>query len=108
MLPVADTARCGTMPRAYSCLKGCSARPTPMPDGGFVPVRLVGEQHLREDLGSIPPFADCARLTTPPTWVLRGHRLDGPTPVDSDERAAGGALSAKALTLSGRAVRIEI
>jgi hypothetical protein len=25
-------------------------------DGRVVPVRLVGEQHVREDLGSIPPL----------------------------------------------------
>lgn len=33
-------------------------------DGRTVPVRLVGEQHVREDLGSIPSFADWARLIT--------------------------------------------
>lgn len=45
-------------------------------DGRIVPVRLIGEQHVREDLGSIPSFADWARLITPQTWMLRGHRLD--------------------------------
>ena len=34
-------------------------------DGRIVPVRLIGEQHVREDLGSIPSFADWARLITP-------------------------------------------
>src|SRR3990167_1599890 len=29
-------------------------------DGRTVPVRLVGEQHVREDLGFIPSFADWA------------------------------------------------
>ena len=43
-------------------------------DGRTVPVRLIGEQHVREDLGSIPSFADWARLITPQAWMLRGHR----------------------------------
>lgn len=46
-------------------------------DGRTVPVRLIGEQHVREDLGSIPSFADWARLITPQAWMLRGHPLDG-------------------------------
>ena len=45
-------------------------------DGRVVPVRLVGEQHVREDLGSIPSFADWARLITPQAWMLRGNPLD--------------------------------
>ena len=56
------TARCGTLVNA---------------DGRVVPVRLVGEQHVREDLGSIPSFADWARLITPQAWMLRGNPLDG-------------------------------
>lgn len=34
-------------------------------DGRIVPVRLVGAQHVREDLWSIPLFADWARLIAP-------------------------------------------
>jgi hypothetical protein len=34
-------------------------------DSRVVPVRLVGEQHVREDLGTIPSFADWGRLITP-------------------------------------------
>jgi hypothetical protein len=40
-------------------------------DGRIVPVRLIGEQHVREDLGSIPSFADWARLIAPRAWMLR-------------------------------------
>lgn len=47
-------------------------------DGRIVPVRLVGEQHVREDLGSVPSFADWARLITPQAWMLRGNGLDEP------------------------------
>ncbi|RVT38011.1 DUF6915 family protein [Sphingobium algorifonticola] len=60
-------------------------------DGRSVPVRLVGEQHVREDLGSIPSFADWARLITPQAWMLRGHRLDESVELSGD-RAAGGEV----------------
>lgn len=45
-------------------------------DGRTVSVRLVGEQHVREDLGFIPSFADWARLIAPEAWMLRGNPLD--------------------------------
>ena len=43
--------------------------------GRVVPVRLIGEQHVREDLGFIPGFADWVRCIRPRT-------LDGPRPSD--------------------------
>ena len=43
--------------------------------GRVVPVRLVGEQHLLEDLGTIPSFADWARLIEPRPWMMRGQAL---------------------------------
>ena len=42
-------------------------------DGREVPVRLIGEQHVMEDLGTIPSFADWARLIEPQTWMMRGQ-----------------------------------
>lgn len=45
--------------------------------GRIVPVRLVGEQHLREDFGGfIPCFADWARHVKPASWMMRAQRLD--------------------------------
>ena len=41
--------------------------------GRVVPVRLIGEQHVLEDLGTIPSFADWARLIEPIPWMLRGQ-----------------------------------
>ena len=41
--------------------------------GRVVPVRLIGEQHVLEDLGTIPSFADWARLIEPRPWMLRGQ-----------------------------------
>ena len=42
-------------------------------DGRVVPVRLIGESHVTEDLGHIPSFADWARLITPAAWIMRGN-----------------------------------
>ena len=47
-------------------------------DGKVVPVRLIGEQHVTEDLGFIPSFADWGRLIQPQTWMLKGRQLDQP------------------------------
>lgn len=41
--------------------------------GREVPVRLIGEQHVMEDLGTIPSFVDWARLIEPQTWMMRGQ-----------------------------------
>lgn len=44
--------------------------------GRVVPVRLVGEQHVREDLGFIPTFEAWARHIAPQPWMGRTPRLD--------------------------------
>jgi hypothetical protein len=48
-------------------------------DGRVIPVRLVGEQHVTDDLGRIPSFADWARLIQPAPWILRGNPIDAPS-----------------------------
>ena len=58
-------------------------------DGRTVPVRLIGEQHVREDLGSIPSFADWARLIMPHAWMLRGHPLDRAEAMTGDGHGPG-------------------
>ena len=48
--------------------------------GRVVPVRLIGEQHVREDLGFIPSFADWVRCirpeTRPDAHAAARHRRD--------------------------------
>ncbi len=39
--------------------------------GRIVPVRLIGEQHVLEDLGRIPSFADWVRAIRPKPWMGR-------------------------------------
>ena len=77
-------------------------------DGRTVPVRLVGEQHVREDLGSIPSFADWARLITPQAWMLRGNPLDGAEGVTIDMPVPGNAVASSSVSPAGGAVRTEI
>src|ERR1700704_5551147 len=43
--------------------------------GRVVPVRLIGEQHVREDLGFIPSFADWARCIRPEPWMGRAQPI---------------------------------
>ncbi len=45
-------------------------------DGRAVPVRLIGEDHVREDLGHIPSFTDWARAIAPQRWMMVGTRLE--------------------------------
>jgi len=44
--------------------------------GRVVPVRLIGEQHVKEDLGFIPSFVDWVRCIRPEPWMGRAARLD--------------------------------
>lgn len=41
-------------------------------DGKPIPVRLIAEQHILEDLGRIPSFADWVRCIRPEPWMARG------------------------------------
>ncbi|MFA7440852.1 MAG: hypothetical protein WCZ66_07750 [Sphingomonadaceae bacterium] len=43
--------------------------------GRVVPVRLIGEQHILEDLGFIPSFADWVRCIRPERWMSRAQPL---------------------------------
>ena len=49
-------------------------------DGKPVPVRIIGEQHVREDLGHIPSFADWARAIHPEPWMNRPQKLSTELP----------------------------
>ena len=43
--------------------------------GREVPVRLVGEQHVIEDLGFIPSFADWVRCIRPEPWMGKAQPI---------------------------------
>ena len=43
--------------------------------GRVVPVRLIGEQHVTEDLGFIPAFADWVRNIRPQPWMGRAQPI---------------------------------
>lgn len=44
--------------------------------GRVIPTRWVGEQHVTEDLGFIPSFADWARAIQPAPWMGRTRKID--------------------------------
>ena len=43
-------------------------------DGRVIPVRHIGEQHVREDLGRIPSFQDWISEMATPRWMY-GQRM---------------------------------
>ena len=43
--------------------------------GRVIPTRWVGEQHVIEDLGHIPSFADWVRCIRPEPWMSRTQRI---------------------------------
>lgn len=45
-------------------------------DGDHVPVRLVGEQHVREDCGRIPSVQDWLGHIRVQPWMARGYPLE--------------------------------
>lgn len=46
-------------------------------DGREVPVRFIGEQHVKEDLGRIPTACDWLRCVRPEAWMMRkGEALE--------------------------------
>ena len=44
--------------------------------GRVIPTRWVGEQHVTEDFGRIPSFADWARAIGREPWMGRPQRLE--------------------------------
>jgi hypothetical protein len=48
--------------------------------GRVIPTRWVGEQHVREDLGFIPSFADWVKAIRPEPWMGRAAKLESEDP----------------------------
>lgn len=43
--------------------------------GRKIPVRWIGEQHMHEDFGFVPSFADWARAVQPQAWMNRPKKI---------------------------------
>ena len=59
--------------------------------GRVVPVRLIGERHVVEDLGFIPGFADWVRSIRPEPWMGRARPLHAELDPFARREAIGGA-----------------
>jgi hypothetical protein len=57
-----------------SWLSGSSVRRSLNSDGKAVPVRYIGEQHVKEDLGRIPSFQDWIQELPTRPWMY-GQKL---------------------------------
>ena len=44
-------------------------------DGRTIPVRWIGEQHVKEDLGRIPAASDWLRCIRPEPWMGQAQKL---------------------------------
>lgn len=71
-------------------------------DGRSVPVRLIAERHIVEDLGRIPSFADWVRAIRPEPWMARAANWTrrrtcrrGSVPNDRSPRAGRGGRAAR-------------
>ena len=49
-----------------------------------IPTRWVGEQHVREDLGFIPSFADWVKAIRPEPWMGRAQKLEDIVTLDPE------------------------
>jgi hypothetical protein len=62
--PTSVTELCVTTPKESSWRKGSL-------DGRVVPVRFIGEQHVKEDCGFIPTVADWLKHIQAQPWMKR-------------------------------------
>jgi hypothetical protein len=44
--------------------------------GRIIPMRWIGEQHVKEDLGFIPSFADWVKAIRPEPWMGRAMQIE--------------------------------
>lgn len=61
-------------------------------DGKVIPVRWIGEQHVKEDLGRIPAAVDWLRQIAPEPWMARTGKLEMEAePIPSEYQTGGAA-----------------
>ena len=62
--------------------------------GRVIPTRWVGEQHVREDLGFIPSFANWVKAIRPEPWMGRAQRLEEYLDIPDAVALTGGVVLA--------------
>lgn len=45
-------------------------------DGKYIPVRLIGEQHVREDCGFVPSVQDWLKGIPQETWQIQTQKIE--------------------------------
>ena len=73
--PISDIAHFGIMPKASSWRERIFGVVITNSEGTQVPVRYIGEQHVKEDLGRVPTAQDWLLQIRPVRWMY-GQRLD--------------------------------
>ena len=56
-------------------LEALFGRTITLSTGKVIPTRWVGEQHVQEDLGRIPSFAEWALAIRPERWMAKALKL---------------------------------
>jgi len=54
--------------------------------GRIVPVRVLSEQHVKEDLGRIPTVQDWLECLAPQSWMIRSGKVEACQPKSSSSR----------------------
>src|ERR1700745_223883 len=73
---VSVSARCQRLRHGHIMLETVFGPTITLSTGRMIPTRYVGEQHVQQDLGFIPSFADWMRAIRPLPWMGRSGRID--------------------------------
>jgi|SRR5579883_509375 len=64
-------------------------------DGRVIPVRWIGEQHVKEDLGRIPSAVDWLKQIAPEPWMAKTGKLEAEAePIPTEYQTAQGEAHA--------------
>lgn len=69
--------------------------------GRIVPVRWIGEQHVKEDCRMIPSLADWFARIAPAPWMANGQIITGSPPLEGDARSGWKLAVASEQTVLG-------
>jgi len=65
--------------------------------GRAIPVRWIGEQHVREDLGFVPSFVDWLKAIRPEPWMGRAMKVE----TDQESPGSSGSTNSSTTPIAG-------